>query len=102
MFFDKSTDVTFEQWRSSKAYWLMNKIDFRPTEWIWLEDMTDEEKAAHPEHETTGGYLKIRDNTDCCIEWWKGLSEAEKNIIKQIPNFDAGKFFEITGIRVDE
>ena len=102
MFFDKPTHITFETWRSSDAYWLMNRIDFRPTEWVHSENMTDEEKKAHPEHETTGGYLKIRDNKDCCIEWWKGLSEIEKRIIRQIPNFDADKFFEITGIKVGE
>jgi hypothetical protein len=99
-FFDKETDITFEEWRNSEAYWLMNRIDFRPAVWIWEDDMTDEEKAAHPEYETTGGYLKIRDNTDC-KEWWKGLTEREKQVIKNIPNFDAEKFFMITGIRVE-
>ena len=98
-FFDKETDTTMEQWWNSDARYLMNHIDFRPTDWIWSNNMTDEEKAAHPEHETTGGYLKIRDNTDCCTEWWKGLSERNKNIIRSIPNFDAEKFYQITGIR---
>ena len=100
MFFDKETDMTFDQWRRSDAFYLLNQIDFRPTEWIYEEDMTDEEKTAHPEYKTTGGYLKVRDNKDCCIEWWNGLSETRRNIIKEIPNFDAEKFFEITGIRV--
>ena len=102
MFFDKPTDMTFDQWRSSDAYWLLTKIDFRPTEWIDSYYMTDEEKAAHPEHETTGGYLKKRNNEDCCIDWWNSLGNSQKNIIKNIPNFNADKFFEITGIRVDE
>ena len=100
-FFDKPTDMTFEQWRSSDAYWLLNRIDFRPADWIWLDDMSDAEKKQHPEAETTGGYLKIRDNSDCCIEWWNGLSDREKDIIKAIPNFDADKFFKITGIKVE-
>ncbi|MPM39330.1 hypothetical protein SDC9_85963 [bioreactor metagenome] len=99
MFFDKPTDMTFEQWRRSDACYLINQIDFRPTEWIYEEDMTDEEKAAHPEYKTTYGYLKVRDNQDCCIEWWSQLSETRRNIIREIPNFDAEKFFEITGIR---
>ena len=98
-FFDKETDMTFEQWWNSDARYLLNQIDFRPADWIWSDDMTDEEKAAHPEHETTGGYLKIRDNTDCCTEWWNGLSERNKNIIRSIPNFDAEKFYQITRIR---
>ena len=98
-FFDKETDMTLEEWWNSDARYLMNQIVFGPADWIWSNDMTDEEKAAHPEHETTGGYLKIRDNTDCCTDWWNGLSERNKNIIRSIPNFDAEKFYQITGIR---
>lgn len=99
-FFDKETDMTFEQWRNSEACWLMNRIDFRPADWIWSNEMSDVEKAEHPEHETTGGYLKIRDNTDCCKEWWNGLNQREKQVIMSIPNFDADKFFKITGVKV--
>jgi len=99
-FFDKETDMTFEQWRNSEACRLMNRIDFRPAVWIWSNEMSDVEKAEHPEHETTGGYLKIRDNTDCCKEWWNGLNQREKQVIMSIPNFDADVFEEITGIRV--
>jgi len=99
-FFDKETDMTFEQWRNSEACRLMNRIDFRPAVWIWSNEMSDVEKAEHPEHETTGGYLKVRDNTDCCKEWWNGLNQREKQVIMSIPNFDADVFEEITGIRV--
>ena len=93
--------MTFEQWRNSEACRLMNRIDFRPTGWIWSNEMSDAEKAEHPEHETTGGYLKIRDNTDCCKEWWNGLLQNEKQVIMSIPNFDADKFLLITGINVN-
>jgi hypothetical protein len=100
-FFDKETDITFEEWRNSEACRLMNRIDFRPADWIWEDKMSEAEKAKHPEYKTTGGYLKIRDNTDCCKEWWNGLTEREKQVIKNIPNFDADKFFIITGIKVE-
>ena len=93
--------MTFERWRSSVACRLLNRIDFRPADWIWFDEMSDEEKEQHPEAQTTGGYLKIRDNSDCCKEWWNGLSDNEKDIIKAIPNFDADKFFRITGIKID-
>ena len=63
--------------------------------------MTDEEKAAHPEHETTGGYLKVLDESECSQIWWNGLSDKEKEVIKEIPNFDPDKFYKITGIKVD-
>jgi hypothetical protein len=92
--------MTMEEWWNSDARYLLNQIDFRPTEWVRSENMTDAEKEQHPEHETTGGYLKIRDNTNACIKWWNELSERERNVIKSIPNFDAEKFFKITGIRV--
>jgi len=100
MFFDKPTDMTLEEWRNSDAYWLLNRIDFRPTKWIWPYEMTDEEKVEHPGYETTGGYLRVCDSTDARNKWWSELSETQKNIIKSIPNFDAEKFYLITGIRV--
>jgi hypothetical protein len=100
-FFDKETDITFEEWQNSEACRLMNRIDFRPADWIWEDEMSEVEKAKHPEYKITGGYLKIRDNTDCCKEWWNGLTEREKQVIKNIPNFDAKKFELITGINVE-
>lgn len=100
-FFDKETDMTLDEWRNSAAYSIMSRIDLIPTDWVYPEHMSDEEKAEHPEHETTGGYLKIRDNTDCYSNWWKRLSEKDKNIVKSIPNFDAEKFYQITGIKIN-
>jgi hypothetical protein len=98
--FNKPTEITFDQWRCSDACRLLNRIDFRPTEFIWSDDMTDEEKATHPEWETTEGYLKKLDTSECCHDWWMNLSMEEKCAIKNMPNFDAGIFKEITGIQV--
>ena len=102
MFFDKPSNITLKEWRKSNAYKLLNRIHFRPCVWTWSEDMTDVEKKNHPEHEITGGYLKTRDNSDCYIEWWEGLTDEKKAIIKAIPNFDSEKFYKITGIKVEE
>ena len=101
MFFDKPSSLTFEQWKNSDAYLLLNRIDFRPTEWIMVRDMTDFEKEKHPEYENIGGYLRNVDNSECCVEWWEGLTDEEKEIIKGIPNFDGEKFYQITGIKVE-
>ena len=70
--------------------------------WVNSEHMTDEEKTAHPEHETTGGYLKMVDFKTACRMMWDKLSDDEKLAIMQLPNFDAGVFEEITGISVEE
>jgi hypothetical protein len=60
--------------------------------------MTDEEKAMHPEHETTGGYLKVVDFKTACKMMWNDLDEEEKQAVREIPNFDHKVFKEITGI----
>ena len=99
-FFDKESDMTFRQWRNSEAYSILCRVPFEPTKWIWADDMTDEEKAAHPEYETTGGYLKVCNTDKAFLTWWNSLNKRERNIIKNIPNFNAEKFIQITGIRV--
>ena len=99
--FNKPTDWTFEQWFNCRARYLLNQIDDCPLEYVWFNSMTDEEKAAHPEAETTGGYLKERTTADNARKWWAGLSADDRNIIFSLPNFDAVIFKEITGIDVD-
>ena len=100
--FNKPSEWTYRDWLNSEARYLLNQIPGDVLEYIWLENMTDEEKAAHPEAETTGGYLKVLDNSECVVIWWRGLSNRQKNIITAIPNFDTAIFKEITGIDVDE
>ena len=62
--------------------------------------MTDGEKASHPEYKTTDGYLKVCDTDKAFLTWWDSLNNREKKIIKGIPNFNAEKFLQISGIRV--
>jgi len=100
--FNKPSEWTYEDWLNSEPRYLLNQIPGDVLEYIWLSDMTDEEKAAHPEAETTGGYLKVLDNSECAVIWWRGLSDRQKAIITAIPNFDKAIFKEITGIDVDE
>jgi hypothetical protein len=99
--FNKPTDWTLEHWLNCRARYLLDQIDDCPLEYVWFDSMTDEEKAAHPEAETTGGYLKERTTADNARKWWAGLSADDRNIIFSLPNFDAAIFKEITGIDVD-
>ena len=99
--FNKPTDWTLEHWLNCLARYLLNQIDDCPLEYVWFDSMTDEEKAAHPEAEITGGYLKERTTADNARKWWAGLSAVDRNIIFSLPNFDAAIFKEITGIDVD-
>ena len=102
MMFNKPSDITYLDWVNSDARCLLNQIPKDAVEWIWSDNMTDEEKAAHPEHETIGGYLKVLDESECSQIWWNGLTNSQKEIIKSIPNFNESIFEEITGIKVED
>ena len=99
--FNKPSDWTYRDWLNSDSRYLLNQIPGDVLEYVWFEDMTDEEKTAHPEAKVTGGYLKQLDNSECGSIWWRGLNDYEKSIIKAIPNFDKEIFKEITGVDVD-
>ena len=98
--FNKPSGMTYRQWLNSDARYLLKQIPHRCLSWVWSEDMTDEEKKAHPEHETTGGYLKKLDESDNAQIWWNGLNEHDRNVIKALPNFDAVIFEKCTGIKI--
>ena len=98
--FNKPSDWTYRDWLNSDARYLLNQIPRNVVDWIWSDDMTDEEKEQHPEYEVVGGYLKILDESECGQLWWDSLSERYKNIIKAIPNFDKEIFEDVTGIKI--
>ena len=100
MMFNKPSNWTYEDWLCSYARSLLNQIPRNVVKWIYSVNMTDEEKAEHPEHETTGGYLKILDESECGQLWWNGLGDCDKQKIFDIPNFDAEIFERCTGIAV--
>ena len=103
--FNKPSNWTYLDWLHSDARSLLNQINASTTEWISEQKMSDKEKEIHPDYKITGGYLKEKDTLDTsneANEWWSGLSNDEKQIIKDIPNFDASIFKKITGIDVNE
>ena len=79
-------------------------IYFSVIEWIYLKDMTNEEKRENPNCETLGGYLKTYDYKEAFQKSYNDLGEEEKaiqtNQLKALPNFDADVFYEISGIRI--
>ena len=102
MLFNKPSDMTYNDWLRSDARYLLNQIPKDVVEWVYEKDMTDEEKSAHPTYETTGGYLRVLDESESAQIWWDGLTETDKSIIKAIPNFDGKIFEECTGIKIRE
>jgi hypothetical protein len=95
--FDKP--CTIEEWENAeKPGWLF----FDLTKWIAKDDMTDEEKWQNPRYKTTGGYLKAYDYKEAFQKSYNSATREEQLKIKNLPNFDAEKFYQISGIRIDE
>ena len=104
MLFDKPSDWTYQDWLASDACRLLRRIPQYAVEWVYACDMSDQEKADHPECITTGGYLRNisqEDRQQMAQDFWNRLSKRNQQIIKDIPNFDAEKFRLCTGIDVD-
>ena len=55
---------------------------------------------ADKEKELVGGYLKKYKFKEACANWWQNMSLQNKEIIKNMPNFDKNVFKEITEIEV--
>lgn len=80
---------------------------FDLTEWVCTHRMTDKEKEQHPEHTTTGGFLRVLsykeafrksfEKAKAKANWQQQLAE-----LQAIPNFDANIFYEISGIKPEE
>ena len=98
--FNNPTDMSRDDFNNLLAVRTMRR-KYENNWWIYSENMTDEEKANHPEHETTGGYLKTVDFKTACGLMWSNMSDDEKAAVKDIPNFDADVFEEITGIVIN-
>ena len=102
-FFNRPSDWTYRDWLSSDARCILESMPHNHNEWRWFCDMSDAEKAEHPEAETTDGYLKrIVVGTEEVNRWWKELATKDKRTVMALPNFDSAIFEEITGIKIDE
>jgi len=99
--FNKLSDWTYQDWLNSDARYILMDCPSNVLFWIWKDDMTDEEKAAHPEYSVTGGFLNHIEKETGRQMWWDGLSDIKKNIVMHLPNFDKDIFKEITGIDVE-
>ena len=99
--FNKPSDWTYQDWLNSDARYILMDCPSNVLSWIAEKYMTDEEKEQHPEYSVTGGFLKHIEKETGRQMWWDGLSDRQKDIVMQLPNFDKDIFKEITGITVE-
>ena len=100
--FNKKSDWTFEDWSRSEARSILMTMPIPHTviEFVADYEMTKKEKAEHPEYIVIGGYLKVVYKDENKQEWWDNLSEANKEKVMSLPNFDKDIFKECTGITI--
>lgn len=79
--FNKPSGMSLRDFRRSQYYDALVSVPLELTWW-------DEESKT----------LKDRSYKEACAIWWNALTEENKEIIQQIPNFDPEIFFDITGI----
>ena len=101
--FNQKSNWTFEQWFDSYAYHVMSNCPYSYSTFIYESDMTEEERANHPEYKTTGGYIKtITVNDEDKQRWWDALNAEDKKAVMDLPNFDRDIFKDCTGIMVKQ
>ena len=83
--FNKPSGMSLEEFWNSKYY---EALQSEPLELTYWDDKNQK--------------LKCRSYKDACAIWWSKLTEENKKIIQQIPNFDPDVFLDITGIDVRE
>ena len=83
--FNKPSGMSLEEFWDSKYYEALQSEPLELTYW-------DNENKK----------FKRRSYKDACAIWWSKLTEENKKIIQQIPNFDPDVFLDITGIDVRE
>lgn len=93
--FNTPSGMSLHEFYGSEYWTAMSSVAFNLTEWIAY---TTEEKAADPEKDKVGGYLKVYSMNEAWANWWNALSKKNKDIIMSMPNFNAEVFKDITGI----
>ena len=84
--FNKPTTMTRSEFYNSNAWRVLS--DFSPVKWV-------EDKES-----VTGGKYVSVPYKKAFVEFWDKMPDRDKQHVKDLPNFDADVFFEITGVRV--
>ena len=81
---------------AKKPNWMFVSL----TEWISESKMSDKEKDAYPSYVSTGGYLKAYATLqDAFKERWDNTTQEDRELTKQLPNFDPVVFEEVFGFK---
>ena len=76
-------------------------FNFELCDFVEEKDMNEYEKEENPSYKTVGGYLKTLGYKEAWRMSWSKADIGDKKKVLGIPNWDNGKFMEITGIDVE-
>ena len=95
-FFDKPFNGTWDEANNLIPYVHLKLGSY----WVDSSEMTEQQKLDHPSHETTGGVLLTYNHTyhQAWAIAWSEMHPATRERFLNLPNFDAEKFQQITGI----
>jgi hypothetical protein len=96
--FNKQSDWTEEDFKSSKAWRLLCDVDTK----LWIPDhkMTDIEKENNRGWKNAGGFYRDIPFKQAFSDRWNNWSEENKQAFKSLPNFDADIFEQITSVKI--
>ena len=96
-FFNKDSEYTYSEFYKKFSFIYP---DFKICAWVELNDLPKEEQSESARQ--MGGLLKTLTYKEAWKEYWNRASESDKKWFKNLPNFSAEIFEEITGIKVNE
>lgn len=96
--FNKDTGKTYQEVDKLIPHFFY----FENNEWVESKYMTTQEKEDNPEHETTGGFLRVKEYKQAWREAWDKANDEDRRKCLNLPNWDNKIFKEITGIDVEK
>jgi hypothetical protein len=97
-YFNKPCDKALWD-NSSKPSWIYSP---RPTTWVPASEMSDIEKSENPGYIKNDGYLRKNDMKEEWEKAYNSATEEEIQMVRDLPNFCAEVFKEITGLDLYE
>jgi hypothetical protein len=94
--FNKDTNITYSEFAKGKMVY----PDLKVCSWVEYKDLPKDEQTTDTKN--MDGKLKTLSYKDAWKEYWTRAGEEEKEWFKNLPNFNAEIFEEITGINAND
>jgi len=96
--FNKESNISWNEWEMHPIYRICNNLEI--TKWVSWNEMNDKDKTSFPNAFITNGHLIVYGYKEAWLNLWNTLLESDKNLFKELPNFDSEIFEFITGIKI--